>query len=95
LTHWRAPAKAATLNEDNFVPELWRWLQAVTTHREPGPDLYVGYGLDEQLAVPDSLLAAALPQDHVFTTPGAHNWQTWNHLIDRFLDEGPLATRCR
>jgi pimeloyl-ACP methyl ester carboxylesterase len=95
LAHWQAPRKVSTLNENNYVPELWRWLQAVTSHEEPGPELYLGYGLDEQLAVPDSLLAAALPRDHVYTTPGAHSWRTWTQLIERFLDDGPLASSCR
>jgi hypothetical protein len=95
LANWRPPPRAAKLDEDNYVPELWRWLQALTENKAPGPALYLGYGRDEWLAKPDGLLAAALPRDHVFVTPGGHNWQTWHALIDEFLDRGPLANACK
>ena len=95
LARWTAPPKAEPMNEDNHVAELWRWLQAVTQGRERGPELYLGYGRDERLAGPNSILRAALPKDRVYVTPGGHNWTTWLTLLERFLDDGPLATRCR
>lgn len=95
LAHWRAPSRAARLDADTFDRELWRWLQAVTAAREPGPELYLGYGSDDRLSRIDSLLAAVLPRDRVYIEPGGHNWQTWHELFTRFLDEGPLRERCR
>jgi pimeloyl-ACP methyl ester carboxylesterase len=95
LSRWRAPAKVATLGEDHYDRELWRWLQAITAAKEVGPELYLGYGREDKLSRTDSLLAAALPKQHVYVTPGGHNWDTWRKLFSEFLDSGPLRTRCQ
>lgn len=93
LAHWQAPAREEP-REQNYVPELWRWLQALTSKREPGPELYLGYGSEDRLAKSGSLLAAALPDNHVFIREGGHKWTTWRQLFDDFLVRGPLATHC-
>jgi pimeloyl-ACP methyl ester carboxylesterase len=95
LAHWHAPARATQLNRDNYVRELWRWLQALTSHKEAGPELYLGYGAADRLARSDALLAATLPKQHVFVTAGGHDWNTWRKLFSRFLDDGPLRARCQ
>jgi pimeloyl-ACP methyl ester carboxylesterase len=95
LRNWHAPAKAP-ITEANLTAELWRWLQALATGRERGPDLYLGYGDRDSLTARTSmLLAAALPRDHVLVTAGGHDWTTWHTLFSEFLDRGPLAARCR
>jgi hypothetical protein len=93
LARWQAPAKTE-LNERDYPGELWRWLQAVITRRERGPELYLGYGRSDRMAETDSLLAAALPADHVFIGEGGHNWRTWRVLFNEFLERGPLKDRC-
>jgi pimeloyl-ACP methyl ester carboxylesterase len=93
LARWQAPARTEP-REDNYAPELWRWLQALTSQREAGPELYLGYGSEDRLAETGSLLAAALPPDHVFITEGGHKWRTWRTLFHTFLEKGPLAQRC-
>jgi pimeloyl-ACP methyl ester carboxylesterase len=95
LARWHAPPKVATLDEHNYTVEIWRWLQALSAGSERGPELYLGYGDSDKLARPDSLLAAALPSDHVFRQPGKHNWDTWRPLFGRFLDDGPLRAHCQ
>ncbi|HEX4353512.1 MAG TPA: alpha/beta hydrolase, partial [Polyangiales bacterium] len=65
LARWHAPSKVATLNEHNYDRELWRWLKEVAAKNEPGPELYLGFGDRDKLYQPDSVLAAALPSDHV------------------------------
>jgi len=94
LARWRAPQKMAKLNDGNYDRELWRWLQAVTLSKEPGPQLYLGYGRDDKLSRTDALLAAALPKERVYVTPGGHNWATWRKLFSTFLDSGPLRAHC-
>jgi len=94
LAAWHAPAPRP-VRERDFEWELWRWLQARASNREPGPELYLGYGNEDRLAREGSLLAAALPQERVFTGPGGHNWRTWRRLFSEFLDRGPLRERCR
>jgi pimeloyl-ACP methyl ester carboxylesterase len=93
LATWQAPARAEP-REQNYVPELWRWLQALTSKREQGPELYLGCGRQDRLAKSGSLLAAALPPDHVYTREGGHKWATWRQLFDDFLQRGPLKDRC-
>ena len=93
LARWQAPSRAES-REQNYVPELWRWLQALTTKGEPGPELYLGYGREDHLAKSGALLAAALPQDRVYTREGGHKWTIWRQLFRDFLAQGPLKTRC-
>jgi pimeloyl-ACP methyl ester carboxylesterase len=95
LARWHAPPKVAKLNESNYEVELWRWLQALAAGTEKGPELYLGFGKDDKLFDTDSLLAPALPGEHVYLRAGAHNWETWRTLFNRFLDEGPLRERCK
>jgi pimeloyl-ACP methyl ester carboxylesterase len=95
LAGWQGPPRVAELTEDNYQRELWRWLQAVLRGREPGPELYVGFGLSDRLAHQDELLAEALPEDHAFAIPGAHDWKTWRRLFEQFLDDSSFARRCR
>jgi pimeloyl-ACP methyl ester carboxylesterase len=95
LAGWQAPPRVAELTEDSYQRELWRWLQAVTRGQEPGPDLYLGFGLSDKLAFQDRLLAEALPDDHTFLIAGAHDWKTWRRLFEQFLDDSDFARRCR
>lgn len=95
LAGWQAPPRVAELTEDSYQRELWRWLQAVTRGQEPGPDLYLGFGLSDKLAFQDRLLAEALPDDHTFVIAGAHDWKTWRRLFEQFLDDSDFARRCR
>lgn len=94
LAGWQGPPRAE-LTEDSYQRELWRWLQAVTRGQEPGPDLYLGFGLSDKLAFEDRLLAEALPDDHTFVIPGAHDWKTWRRLFEQFLDDSSFTRRCR
>jgi pimeloyl-ACP methyl ester carboxylesterase len=95
LARWRAPERVEPLNEHNYQREIWRWLQAVNAGREAGPIVYLGYGTEDRLAAADSLLAADLPKDRVYTAPGGHNWDVWRGLLVRFLDQSDFASRCR
>jgi pimeloyl-ACP methyl ester carboxylesterase len=93
LAHWQAPPKRE-IDEETYAPELWRWLQALTSQRETGPLLYLGYGRDDGLAKSGALLAAALPQDHLFIGEGGHKWYVWRKLFREFLVRGPLKEHC-
>jgi pimeloyl-ACP methyl ester carboxylesterase len=93
IARWPAPARREP-SADHYAPELWRWLQAISSQREPGPELYLGYGRQDRLARTDALLAAALPHDHVYVRDGGHQWTTWRELFRDFLERGPLRERC-
>ena len=53
------------------------------------PPLYLGYGDTDRFALSHRLLAAALPPERVFVTPGGHEWAPWLRLWQRFLDLHP------
>lgn len=93
LAQWRAPARAAT-NGDNYDWQLWRFLKEATAGRERSPALHVGWGKDDRLAAADQLLAANLPEQNVYLSPGGHTWKTWRNLLAQFLKRGPLARDC-
>ena len=95
LAAWHAPQKRPVADEDTTVRELWRWLQAVTTNKEPGPRLYLGWGIDDELlGESNAVLAEALPERHRFPVPGGHKWTAWKQALDRFLDDSDFARGC-
>lgn len=78
LAKWRAPQKVVVRDEDTSLLELWRWLQALTAGREPGPRLYLGWGgEDELVGASNALLAGALPAQRRFNVPGKHERTAW------------------
>ena len=94
LRAWPAPDGPLPLEE--METRLWRWLQAYGAAPLPDgrPPLYLGYGLGDRFAFSHRLLAAALPPERVFTTPGGHDWPQWRRLWQQALDVLPLPV-CR
>ncbi len=93
LAAWQGPAKRP-LTSDTYQREVWRWLQAVTANQEQGPHLYLGWGTEDRLGEPASLLAAALPEGHVFKVPGGHKWTSWKTVLDGFLADSDFTRSC-
>jgi pimeloyl-ACP methyl ester carboxylesterase len=94
LQAWHAPPPAEP-NEQNYQRQLWRWLQAVESGAEKGPDLYLGWGVDDpKIGSAASVLAAGLPQSHVSNAPGGHDWPAWRPLFSRMLDETAFRQAC-
>jgi pimeloyl-ACP methyl ester carboxylesterase len=94
LAHWQPPPPGP-VDADNFQPQLWGWLRGVALEGRPGPELWLGYGRGDRLRAADGLLAAALPEGRVLTTPGGHRWSTWRELLGEFLERSSLAAECR
>ncbi|MBN2382229.1 alpha/beta hydrolase [bacterium] len=69
------------------------WLQQQGHGTQPGPALYLGYGLDDRMAPLLGLVSQVLPSDHVVTLPGGHYWRTWRKIVQRFLEQGVLSQR--
>lgn len=93
LAAWKAPMKNA-ISSQTYQREVWRWLQAVTAGTEPGPNLYLGWGTEDRLGESASLLAATLPEKHVFRVPGGHKWTSWKLVLDAFLADSDFARAC-
>lgn len=95
LVKWAPDAKAMPLTEDNYQRQLWSYLHRVVTGDEQkAPSVYVGWGDADGLGKPDSLLAAALPADHVFHAPGGHDWPVWRNLLKQFLLTPEIKAAC-
>lgn len=95
LSKWQAPVAAATVTEDNYQREMWRWLQAVTDGKEVGPRVYLGWGTEDRLAPQSTVLSEALPPERVFSVPGAHKWAIWKTSFDKFLESSDFARDCQ
>jgi len=74
--------------------DLWRFLKIATQHPDAPPAIFLGAGDHDKLAYGHRLLAAALPQSRVFSTPGPHDWESWSSLWADFLDRSDFRARC-
>lgn len=76
-------------NRDDYSTKLWSWLK-----QETGPQgtkgIYLAHG-DEESSLKFDVLAAALPDEHVIETPGAHKWTTWERAWPELLALGTFA----
>jgi pimeloyl-ACP methyl ester carboxylesterase len=71
---------------DNYQRDLWYYLKrCVTDTTGTFPQLYLCAGRDDGLHEGQQLLAAALPTDHVFWAPGAHDWNAWRVSFAAFV----------
>jgi pimeloyl-ACP methyl ester carboxylesterase len=85
------------VSPDDYQRDLWRYLKRVTEQQqqpERSPLLYLGAGDKDKLGYGHRLLAAALPPDHVYGTPGKHDWGPWSILWASFLDRSDFRARC-
>jgi pimeloyl-ACP methyl ester carboxylesterase len=87
LQRWQPPAG------DDVNLRLWRWLQNHARDTPSSPPLFLGFGLEDRFGPSHRLLAAHLPPQRVFTTPGGHDWPQWQRLWRTALDTLPLP-RC-
>jgi pimeloyl-ACP methyl ester carboxylesterase len=93
LGKWKAPEKAPP-TDANFSRQLWRWLKEVTTPGARGPQLHLGYGVDDGISVQGAVLAAALPSGRVTIKPGGHVWAAWTPIFEDFLDGKAFRAAC-
>lgn len=95
LSKWQAPPAAATVTESNYQREMWRWLQAITDGKEPGPRVYLGWGTEDRLAPQATVLSEALPPERIFPVPGPHKWTSWVASFEKFLDGSDFVRDCK
>ena len=61
--------------------ELWTWFQRYAKEPRAKPTLFLGWGEQDPLDVPNSLVADVLPADRWLTRPGGHKWTVWKPLF--------------
>jgi pimeloyl-ACP methyl ester carboxylesterase len=78
---WQPPKGDAVTSEQ----QLLRWLKTYRPDEPAWPDIYLGYGRDDNFAASYRLIAELLPAERVVTVAGGHDWKTWTVLWDRLL----------
>ncbi|MEJ8851682.1 alpha/beta hydrolase [Variovorax rhizosphaerae] len=90
LRAWRALEGPPSDSEADRL--LWPWLQqyAFPTPSRRLPPLYLGFGRSDRFAGNHKVLAEVLPEGHVFTTEGGHDWPQWAQLWRDIVQVLPL-----
>ncbi len=81
LNQWHADGV-----EEDGERRVWRWLQSLQARRTNAPQIYFSYALQDRFASGQQLMAKALPEAHVDTVDGAHDWPAWQRQWNNFLD---------
>ena len=79
-------ANAGAFPRDDPVHAVWDWIARYDPEHRALPRLYLGYGTHDRFAQANALLARRLPASQVRTVSGGHDWRTWKHLWDGFLE---------
>ena len=83
INYWDADNSAI----DNWQILVWTFIQDYLGAPDNYPPVYLGYGTRDGVAKNGpELLAAALPQERIFTLPGSHNYPTFKALWSKHLD---------
>lgn len=71
---------------------FWHWLQQCAAGEKPLPNIYLGFGLQDDFNTAHKLLSTLLPADHIFSIAGGHDNKTMNKLWQIFLEQGILKS---
>jgi pimeloyl-ACP methyl ester carboxylesterase len=74
--------------ENDYQRRLWQWLKNYDPATIGLPKLYLGYGLQDNFAAANELLAQLLPPQRTWVLPGRHDWTTWSRLWSNFFMQG-------
>lgn len=93
LAAWDPPEgiEGAPWTEANYTEHVWAWLQGYDDDPSSMPPLYLGWGEEDSLGPGDGLLGAVLPEGHVFSRPGGHNWAVWTPIWQDILRRAPVG----
>jgi pimeloyl-ACP methyl ester carboxylesterase len=80
------------LADDDDERRIWRFIKERGAWPAP---IHLGFGRDDRFAESQRLMATALTPESVDTVPGGHEWPTWRHLWENFLDTRFVATGAR
>ena len=71
----------------DYERRTWRRLQIEIGKQDPA-HVVLAYGNSDRFANANAVIAEALPDSHVFTLEGGHNWDTWRPLWQNILEAG-------
>jgi pimeloyl-ACP methyl ester carboxylesterase len=81
LSGWHPGRLPRAIDDATFTRFLWAWLRGYVDDPDAMPPMYVGYAIGETQDPPSRTLAAVLPDDHVATIEGRHDWAAWTQLF--------------
>jgi pimeloyl-ACP methyl ester carboxylesterase len=87
LENWQ-PTETA---DEQPLRDIWLQRKQHTTTVTGFPELYLGYGTTDKFQEAHTLFAGTLPDDHVFTIAGGHNWSSWEQLWKKMQEQGVLC----
>jgi pimeloyl-ACP methyl ester carboxylesterase len=86
IAQWEPPDFSNIENEEQRqFYRIWNWYKGYTRPDPTGPDLMLGFGMDDNLSDANQLLADALPHERVVRTPGGHKWKVWVPIFETLL----------
>jgi hypothetical protein len=88
LEHWLPN----DTDDEKSLQAIWLRLKDKPSSGTEFPELYLGSGSADKFRQAHALLASTLPEDHVFTVAGGHNWTSWKQLWKQMLDENILCS---
>ncbi|MCG8550882.1 MAG: alpha/beta hydrolase [Desulfobacterales bacterium] len=71
--------------DDDWQRMLWHWIKTRVASQN-APPVYLGFGTGDPYAQAQQLLATALPAHRVIRLKGAHDYETFKKIWQRFLD---------
>jgi pimeloyl-ACP methyl ester carboxylesterase len=77
------------MEDKDYDRRLWAWLKSYGEHRVTNAahlQVRLGYGTEDRFTASNRLLSTILPEDHVKTVPGGHQWGPWKALWIDFLN---------
>ena len=76
---------SSTVSPTDEIQTLWSWAHSHSTQQTAMPEMFLAFGDADTFVAAHRLLAASLPQTHVFTAQGGHRWPVWRELWRLFL----------
>jgi pimeloyl-ACP methyl ester carboxylesterase len=76
-----------SITEHDEPHKLWQSLKRLANEASGLglANFYLAYGLQDNFAAGNNLLAELLPAGHVYTVHGKHDWMTWSSLWNMLL----------
>jgi pimeloyl-ACP methyl ester carboxylesterase len=77
--------------DEQPLENIWLQRKKHATTITSFPRLYLGYGTVDKFRPAHTLFAGTLPDAHIFTIAGGHNWSSWKNLWEQMQEQDVLC----